>query len=298
MRRDEFELEIMRRRVALLLRPPRISVLLEVADADEIWIKAGASSVLDQIYPHLELCVCDNASARPHVRAVLRRLAASDSRVKTCSLRERGSQAQAYNEALRHATGEYVAILSSGDEMPPETLLEVAEALDRTGADLIYTDEDEIDVAGRPSNPTFKPSWSPDLLLSTDYVGRLSVFRRSILEELEGFREGFEGAEEYDLALRFAEKTDRIQHLPGVHYHRRRLPRGTRVDNRATTFDALREALGRRGIKAAIETGLAPNSLRVVRDVPHDLGVSVILMDVEASDEHRRRLEENAGYPP
>jgi hypothetical protein len=270
---------------------------MTVTDDDEIWIKASVSSVLDQIYPRLELCICDNGSARPHVRPVLQQLAASHGQVKTCSLEERSSRAHAYKEALGLSTGEYVAVLEPGDELSPEALPRVAEALDRTGADLLYTDEDEIDVGGRPSAPTFKPPWSPDLLLATDYVGRLSVFRKEIVEELGGFREGVEGAEEYDLALRLAERTPNIHHLPGVHYHRRRLPQNSRRTSASAPREVVQEALGRQRVKATVEKDFAPNSFRVTRDIPSGLRVSVILPDGGASEEYRRCLEENAGYP-
>lgn len=296
-RPNEFGFKVLSQRLGLLRYLPAISVLMTVTDNDEIWIKASVSSVLDQLYPRLEFCVCDNGSARPHVQPVLQQLAASHDRVRICTLEERGDRAQAYNEALELATGEYVAFLEPGDELSPEALIKVAEALDRTGADLLYTDEDEIDLAGRPSAPTFKTPWSPDLLLSTDYIGRLGVFRNDLIEELGGFREGIEGAEEHDLALRLAERTLNIHHLPGIHYHRRRLPQDSRQTSPAATREVVQEALVRQMVKATVEKGLTPDSLRVARDVPSGLRVSVILPAGAVTDESRRSLEENAGYP-
>ena len=72
--------------------------------------------------------------------------------------------------------------------------------------DLIYSDEDKIDMDGNRSDPAFKPDWSPDLLLGTNYISHLGVYRRSILEEIGGFRKGYEGSQDYDLVLRFTEK--------------------------------------------------------------------------------------------
>lgn len=86
MSSSEFELAAMGRRLDLLDNPPRVSILLAVADEDEVWIKASVASVLKQMYINYEVCVCDNASTRPHVQDVLRRLVASDSRIKTCSM--------------------------------------------------------------------------------------------------------------------------------------------------------------------------------------------------------------------
>ena len=296
-RPNEFELKILSQRLGLLRYLPAISVLLTVTDEDEIWIKSSVSSVLDQLYPRLELCVCDNGSTRPHVQAVVQQLAASHDRVKICALPEKGDRARAYNEALELATGEHVALLEPGDELSTGALIQVAEALDRTGADLLYTDEDEIDVAGRPSVPIFKPAWCPDLLLSTNYIGRLGVLRKDLVEELGGFRKGIEGAEEHDLALRLAERTSRVRHLPGVHYHRRRLPRNFRQASTETTREVVREALLRQGTKATVEEGSTPDSFRIAREVPIGLRVSVILPGGGASNEYRRSLEESAGYP-
>jgi len=296
VRPGEPELAVMRRRARLLGYQPRVSLLLVVEDADEVWIKASVASVLDQIYPSVELCICDNASVRPHVEAVLRHLAASDDRLSLCSLREKGSRTWALNEALGLATGEYVAALDPGDELTAEALLEVVEALTDADDDLVYTDEDEVDVAGRPSNPTFKPPWSPDLLLSANYIGRLGVVRRSLVEELGGFRGGTEGAEEYDLFLRVAERTPRIRHLPGVRYHRRRLPQQPRPMHIAAASGVARAALARRGLRAAVETGLAPGSLRVVQSLPKDMTATVILMTNRPPEGVRRELEASAGY--
>lgn len=75
--------------------------------------------------------------------------------------------------------------------------------------DLIYSDEDKIDMDGNRSDPAFKPDWSPDLLLGTNYISHLGVYRRSILEEIGGFRKGYEGSQDYDLVLRFTEKRQR-----------------------------------------------------------------------------------------
>lgn len=292
------ELAAMARRAAGLGYLPRFSLVLVVSDADEVWIKSTIDSCLEQVYPHLELCICDNGSARPHVPEVLGDYADADARVKIRRLPEKESLAAAYDAGVSMADGEYVALLGEGDELAPEALFRVAESLQEAPADVVYTDEDLIDVGGRRSDPAFKPYWSPDLLLSEPYVGRLCVMRKSLLETAGGLTEGFEGAEEHDLVLRLSEMTDLIRHLPGVLYDRRSLP----VDVGPTgegSLRAVREALARRGEAAVVEPGPVRGSLRVVRRPSGDPEVGVVLYvpegmaDVPLLDE----LERNTSYP-
>ena len=87
-------------------------------------------------------------------------------------------------------------------------------------ADFIYSDEDKLDEAtGRFVDPYFKPDWCPDSILSRMYTAHLGVYRRTLVEQLGGMREGFEGSQDHDLVLRLVERTHRIHHIPKVLYH-------------------------------------------------------------------------------
>lgn len=292
------ELVAMRRQVAGMGYLPRVSLVLVVSDADEVWIKSSVDSVLGQLYPHLELCICDNSSGRPHVAEVLKRYASDDGRIVLRRLSEKKSRAEAYSVAASIATGEFVALLDPGDELAPEAIFKVVELLQRHRADAVYTDEDHIDVSGRRSDPVFKPYWAPDLLLSTAYTGRLCVMRRSVLEALGAFREGFEGDEEYDLMLRLSEKTRHIHHLPEVLYHRRRLPGSSVPENQALSR-AVEDALVRRETDATVERGTTEGSFRVVRSLQGRPRVSVIVFAPEGVVETSLldELERKTSYP-
>lgn len=291
----------MRRQVDGLRYLPLISLALVVSDTDEVWIKGSIDSVLRQVYPRLELCICDNGSERSHVSEVLEVYAAADGRVRVRRLPESRSRPEASNAAISIATGEFVALLGAGDELAPEALFKVAELLQSVRADMVYTDEDYVDLSGRHSDPVFKPYWSPDLLLSTPYVGRLCVMRRSLLEASGVFREGYGGEWEQDLALRLTERTELVHHLPEVLYHGRRLSEtpGLDQDPGAPSPRATEDALARRGTDAAVEPGLIEGSFRVVRRVEGSPRVSVIVSvpegftDVSLVDE----IERHASYP-
>jgi glycosyltransferase involved in cell wall biosynthesis len=289
----------MRRQVVGLEYLPLVSLALVVSDHDEVWIKSTLDSVLKQVYPRLELCVCDNGSVRPHVPEVLGDYATADERVKVRRLPGKESWAGAYNEALSIATGEFVALIEAGDEISPEALFRMVEILQHVSADVIYTDEDRLDVGGRRSDPVFKPYWSPDLLLSTAYVGRLCAVRRSVLQTVGPFREGYEGAEEHDLALRLSERTDRIRHLPEVLYHRRRLLETPDETRERPSRRVIQDALARREVDAAVEPGLVDGSFRVVRLVAGRPGVSVIVHAPEGWTDFSivDRLEQQTDYP-
>jgi len=234
--------------------------------------------MLGQAYPVWELRVCGDGSAGERVREVLERYERLDGRIKV-TYQEDTSVAGLLNAALSTAAGEFVGLLDVGDELAPDALFEMVRlSQEHPGADLIYSDEDEINDEGNRSNPLFKPGWSPDLLLSANYVSRLSVYRKSLLDEIGGFREGFDGCEGYDLVLRAAERAGEIHHVPKVLYHRRTpasLPDQNRVRDR--TRQALSDALERRGFKGSVEEGLLPDRFRVRFEIKADPKVSIII---------------------
>ncbi len=295
------ELAAMRRQVAGFEYLPKISLILVVSDADEVWIKSSIDSVISQIYPRLELCVCDNGSVRPHVPEVLEDYTATEERIKVRRLSKEKSRAGAYNAALSMSTGEYVALLGQDDEIASDALFKVVEFLQDFRADVIYTNEDSIDVSGGRSDPIFKPYYSPDLLLSTAYTGRMCVMRKSLLEAPEAFRDGIGEAEEQDLLLRLSERTDSIRHLPGMLYHRRKLPELEMSGNSPGRASArvIEEALERREEDATVQPGLVRGSFRVFRSLHGRPRVSVIVSVPEgaAGVPLVKELKRETSYP-
>jgi GT2 family glycosyltransferase len=263
---------------------PLLSVLLPVLAPEPERVEQALDSLLRQIYPTWELCACKNGYTRERVRQVLARYERLDERIKVMDLERNMSGSSSLNTTLSVAEGEFVCLLGHADELAPNSLFEVAKLLqEHPSADLIYSDEDSIDGEGNRFGPRFKPDWSPDLLLSADYVSRLSVYRRGLLEELGGFGEGFGGAEDYDLVLRATERTEKIHHIPKVLYHRRTaadslVPSGgSEGRTRAASRRALSEALGRRGIEGSVEGGNLPGTFRVRRKIVGEPKVSIIV---------------------
>lgn len=220
------------------------------------WLRKAVDSVRAQVYPHWELCLADDASTDRDLLRYLDTLPA-DPRIKLARRGENGHICRATNSAADLATGEFVCLLDHDDELAPHALFAVAERLQATpDADLIYSDEDKIDAAGRRYDPQFKPDWSPELLLSYNFVNHFTVIRRSVFEAAGRFRPGFEGSQDHDLLLRVTERTDRVEHVPQVLYHWRSLPDSTATAAGVKTYvhtsgrRAVEEALTRRGLAA------------------------------------------------
>jgi GT2 family glycosyltransferase len=203
---------------------PRFSVITPVYDtpADVLW--AMLESVRTQTFPDWELCLVDDRSPSPHVAEMLERVQREESRIRVRRRESNGGIVAASNDALEMARGEFVALLDHDDELHPDALAHVHEALLATPeADYVYTDEDKIDRAGHHSGPFFKPDWSPERMRTQMYSCHLSVFRRALVEEVGGFDPEFEGSQDWDLVLKATERARAVLHVPRVLYHWRML---------------------------------------------------------------------------
>lgn len=262
---------------------PTISIVMPVYNIEEKWLVKAIESVRNQIYPRWELCMADDASTQAHVKPLLKKYAAMDKRIKVDYRSKNGGIVKASNDALKLASGAYIGLLDDDDELTPDALFEVVKNLQETKHDLIYSDEDKIEMNGKRCEPFFKPDWSPDLLLSINYISHFGVYRRKIVEEIGGFREGFDGSQDYDVVLRFTEKARSIYHIPKILYHWRKIPGSTAVTVDAKPYvfeaarEALREALKRRNIAGEVSDGLWHGSYRVKRSLDSSKKVSIII---------------------
>ncbi len=250
------DLEDIQKHITRMACRPVFSVIVPVYNTEERWLRRCLDSVLEQLYPHWELCIADDASTAPHVRTVLAEYEARDPRIRVAYRRENGHISAASNSALEMALGEFIALLDHDDEIAANALYEYAALLNaHPDADMVYSDEDKISEEGIRHMPFFKPDWSPDTFLSQMYSGHLGVYRTEIVRKIGGFRIGFEGSQDYDLVLRFTEQTApaRIHHIPKILYHWRTIRESTArsADSKNYAYTAARkaiqEALDRRG---------------------------------------------------
>lgn len=254
---------------------PLISLVVPVHDTPAPVLKEMIESVIAQTYSHWELCMADGNSQREETRRTLELYAAQEKRIKVNFLTKNTGIAGNSNEALKLASGDYIGLLDHDDTLAPFALFEAAKVIDeRPEVDFIYSDRDFISSDGKVRlNPFFKPDFSPYFLLSSNYLTHLWLFRRELIDKLEGFRLGFEGAQDYDLVLRATELTDRIVHIPKILYHWRKTSTSAALSPRAKpyAFDsgakAVAEALKRRGMPGQVKknpevAGLYSISLR------------------------------------
>jgi O-antigen biosynthesis protein len=254
----------MRSEADALADPVVISVVMPVHDPQQTWLDAAIRSVLMQTYSHLELCIADDASTKPFVREVLER-AARDARVRVVLRDVQGGIAVASNSAVALATGEFVAFLDHDDLLRPHALSAMAGYLrSHADADVVYSDEDKLLPDGGLGAPAFKPDFSPDRLIGENYVNHLTVMRRSLITEVGGLREGFDGSQDHDLVLRVTERARHVGHVADVLYAWRMAPGSTAIaaDRKPHAQQAgkraVDDALRRRGIHARVELGPSP----------------------------------------
>jgi GT2 family glycosyltransferase len=211
-----------REHIATLDYRPLISIVMPAYDTQDERFRETIRSVQSQLYPNWELCVADDASPSPSVSATLQEFSATDKRIKWVRRATNGHISEASNSALALASGEFIALLDHDDLLPERALYEVAVELNRhLDADIIYSDEDRIGRDNLRHAPYFKPDWNPELFLGHNLISHLGVYRAALIEKIGGFRSGYEGSQDYDLALRAvnASSADRIRHIPTVLYH-------------------------------------------------------------------------------
>ncbi len=265
-------------------RQPLISVAMPVYNVDPRWLTLAVHSVREQYYPHWELCIADDASTNPGTRAVLDRLIEEgDARIKVVRLPENVGIARASNAALDLAVGEYIGLLDHDDELTRDALLEVVQVILADNPDLVYSDEDKTDESNDRRDPFFKPDYSPEYFLSNNYICHFAVMRADILRRIGGFRSGVDGAQDFDLFLRFTAAGPRVAHVPKVLYHWRMISGSTAAAASAKpyTWEAGRKALAHRlslgKEDASAELGPYPNTYRIRYAIRGNPLVSILI---------------------
>ncbi len=289
---------------------PVISIITPVYNVDPRWLDRCIQSVKDQWYPHWELCLYDDASTRKDTLECLSQWENTDPRIIVKYGEINRHIAGASNEALKFATGDFIALLDNDDTLSKFALFEIAGAINSNPqAKYLYSDEDKIDVDENRSTAFFKPGWSPDLLLSCGYTNHLSIYKKDLVDKLGGFRKEFTPSQDYDLLLRFTEKIGdgEIVHIPKILYHWRSIPDSTSVDPCAKNGEviekakaALRDTLRRRHIEAEVSDGFWPSSYRVKRKIAGTPLVSIVIPTrdkVDFLDRCISSIREKSTYP-
>jgi GT2 family glycosyltransferase len=274
-------------------QPPRISIVTPTYDTDINQLRECIESVRRQSYPYWQLCVVDDASSEPRVRATLDRYARRDPRIQVTALPRNQGICAATNAAIALVRGDWVAFLDHDDRLAPDALHWLASAIrHRPAADVFYSDRDMILADGRRGHHLLKPAWSPETLLSGNYAFHLVSYRRKLIERLGGVRARYEGSQDYDLLLRATELTREVWHIPRVLYHWREHEASIATNAAAKTYvydagkRALADAMKRRGLPLAV-TDVAGfrGHYRVEPPYPEQERIAVLPVPVELADE-------------
>ncbi len=259
-------------RIAKFKYHPKISIVTPVYNVDPQWLNKCITSVLEQIYSNWELCLYDDASTKPETLSCLSKWSSKDSRIRVVLGKENLHIAEASNQCLKMASGQFVGLLDNDDELTTDALFQVVEVLNENPElDFIYSDEDKIELDGQLVDPHFKPDWSPETFESMMYTCHFSVFRKTIIDQVGGFRKGYEGSQDYDLVLRITELTDRIHHIPRILYHWRKIPGSAAASTSAKSYayEAAKKALESRLVRlnqeGSVEHGKWLGSYRIKR---------------------------------
>ena len=273
-----------RESIALFKELPTFSIVVPVYNTPLRYLEAFINSVRNQIYPFWELCIVDDASPDPEIRAELTKYAAQDRRIKVSYNETNLHIAEATNVALAMATGDFICLMDHDDEITVNALYEFALKLNiDSNFDMIYSDEDKINLAGQRYEPFFKPAWSPEYLESCMYTAHFACYRKSIVDKVGGFRKECNGAQDYDFVLRFAQQTSKIAHVGKILYHWRAIPGSTAasMDNKeyviGAAVKALQDYLVREGSEGTVTPNMYGGCFDIRRAVKGDPKVSIVI---------------------
>lgn len=191
-------------------------------NADPVWLSQAIESVRSQLYPHWELCIADDASTDPRIRPLLEQLAQQDTRIKLHLRAQNGHISAASNSALDMATGEWVALLDH-DDLLSELALFALHNGSLPSPVYAWSTATKTKLMSMGKGTGLTSSATGTLICSThttcSVIWGCTIWNLS--DRWAGFRSGFEGSQDYDLALRCVERirSDQIAHIPKVLYH-------------------------------------------------------------------------------
>ncbi len=269
----------------------RISIAVPVFHTQERFLREMIGSVQAQSYENWELCIVNASPEDEKLNALLREYSGADARIRVENLETNEGIGKNTNRAFAMATGDYVGLLDHDDLLAPDALYEVASAVEASHPELLYTDEDK--VTGEElehSQPHMKPDFNIDLLRANNYICHFLVVKRSLIEAVGGFAEGYDGAQDHDFIFRCTENAKGICHIPRVLYHWRTHQAST-ADNPVSKLyayeagiRAVKANLSRCGLTAEVTHTKDYGFYKVVYPVQGEPLVSIIIPNKDQKD--------------
>lgn len=213
------EEELAKQRETQFVSPKKFSIAVPLYHTKPEYLREMIDSIVSQTYPHWQLCLANAES--PELLPILEEYAAKDSRICFTVLEKNEGISGNTNAALALAEGDFVVLVDHDDIVPANALYEFAAAIDKEpDIDMIYSDEDKVDMDGRKYfEPHFKSDFNIDLLCSVNYICHLFAARRDVIARAGEFRGEYDGAQDLDFILRCSEQAQHIHHVPKILYH-------------------------------------------------------------------------------
>lgn len=277
----------------------KFSVIVPLYNTPELFLRKMIESVLSQSYENFELCLADGSDRKHrYVGDICKEYRWHDKRVVYRKLKKNLGISENTNACLQMATGDYFALFDHDDILHPSALFQNYMAIKNQGADFIYSDENTFhETIDDADNPHYKPDFNPDYLRSVNYICHLTVFGRSLYEQVGGFRKEFDGSQDYDMILRLTEKAQKIVHIPQVLYYWRAHRASTAMDIHAKDYcmdaakRALAEHLNRIGMQGTVEDASILSWYRIKYALTGEPLVSIIIPNKDHIDLLKRCIE-------
>ena len=277
---------------------PLISIITPVYNVEKEYLKECIESVINQSYDNWELCLVDDCSKNKETIETLKEYEKVDKRIKVKYRKENGNISKASNDGIEMSKGEFIALLDNDDVLSKNALYFMVEKLNEDkNLDFIYSDEDKLDKSGNRCTPHFKPDFSPDTLLSLNYICHFTMIRKKLIEKVKGFEVGLEGAQDYDLFLKVTEKTNKIAHIPRILYHWRMIKTSTSMSMSNKSYatnigkKVLENALKRRKIDGEVIIDEKSGYYRIKYNLKKEPLVSIIIPTRDYADITRTCIE-------
>jgi len=264
---------------------PLISILIPTYKTPKHLLVETIDSVLKQSYENWELCIADGDSKEDYINVMLDEYKEKDSRIKIKYLDENKGIAGNTQECYYMSTGDYIGLFDHDDLLEPNALYENVKAINKDKTiDFLYTDEDKInEKSDYRFDPHFKQDFAIDTYRSYNYICHFSVFRKDLMAKIGGFREGFNGSQDYDIILRATEAANNIHHIPKILYSWRVHSGSTAGNplNKMYCYDSAKKAINdellRKGIKGEAVDGKFIGSYEINYEIIGEPKVSIII---------------------
>ena len=260
----------------------KFTVIVTIDEHAHRFANLALQSLSNQVWPNREISILCPANYENELNKLHSIYFASGEKTSINYFNNPKEKVLSFRNIISSASGEYMLIFDTSDVLAPGYLFEVAKYISQHGqTQLIYTDSDEINLLKNDnsgdhapktvySNPFFKPDWSPDNLLSGNYIGNTFLLHSSFLKQLIEANIAIE-AGGYGLLLLASESLRHVGHIPYVLCHQAQIKS---QDHRTL----LENTIARRGyVGSVVEVKNNPDLFNVDYAISRPGKVSIII---------------------